>query len=155
MNRWLSVFVTCLAGFGLLGCGTGGPRLGHVTGTVTLDGHPLPGVAVSFMPDEGGGVASDITDIDGKYELTHTDGKGAPVGKNKVAVTTVQHAATEVDMSQIPTDSPEYEKMMAAGGADYAKAVVERIPAKYNSKTELEYEVKSGSQVINLELKSS
>jgi hypothetical protein len=106
------------------------------------------------MP-ESGGVASAITDAMGRYDLTHPDGRGAPVGKNKVAVKSLNPATKSVDFSQIPSDSPEYQKMMASGGADYAKTVTEPIPEKYNAKTELQYEVKSGSQVIDLELKSS
>jgi hypothetical protein len=153
MNRLLLTSAVCLAGIGIIGCGSG-TRLGNVTGTVTLDGKPLEGVSVAFMPEQGG-VASGVTDASGKYELTHTDGKGAPVGKNKVAVTTIKKSASTVDMSQIPSDSPEYEKMMKAGGADYAKQVKEPIPEKYNAKTELEFDVKSGSQVIDLKLTSN
>ena len=153
MNRLL-LLAACLLAVVSLGCGPRGPSLGQVTGTVTLDGKPLPGVSVTFMP-ESGGVASGITDASGKYEITHSDGKGAPVGKNKVAVKTMNAPAAAVDISQLPSDSPEYAKMMASGGADYAKTVTEPIPEKYNAKTELQFDVKSGSQVIDLPLKSS
>ena len=32
------------------GCGRGGPELGRVTGTVTLDGTPLAGARIEFQP---------------------------------------------------------------------------------------------------------
>jgi hypothetical protein len=140
-----------------LGCGEGGPTLGKVTGKVTLDGKPVPDVAVTFMPTEGGS-GSGITDASGNYELTHSNGKGTPIGKNKVAVTTVNKPqSAAIDLSQIPSDSPEYAKAAAAASSagEYNVKFTEPIPAKYNTKTELQFDIKSGSQVINLELKSS
>jgi hypothetical protein len=118
-----------------------------------MDGKPLPNVAVTFMPAGEGGTASGKTDANGKYELSHANGKGAPVGKNKVSVTTVQQTEAAVDMSQIPSDSPEYAKSMGAS-QNYNVTFTETIPAKYNVKTELQFDVKSGSQVIDLKLES-
>ena len=77
----------------------------------------------------------------------------APVGKCKVAVTTVQKSQETVDMSQIPSDSPEYAKSMGAS-QNYNVKFTETIPAKYNVNTDLNFEVKSGSQVIDLKLES-
>jgi hypothetical protein len=139
----------------LTGCGPGGPALGKVTGLVTLDGKPLPNASVSFMPIGEGGVATGVTDASGKYELSHPSGKGAVVGKNKVAVTSIHKTESKVDMSQIPSDSPEYAKMLEQSNAGYNLIVKEPIPEKYNAKTELEFEVKAGSQEINLPLQSS
>jgi len=156
MNRFLAIVsASCVLCFIGSGCGESGPALGKVTGKVTLDGKPQANVAVTFMPTAGGGAASGITDASGNYELSHTGGKGAPVGKNKVAVTTVQQSKATVDMSQIPSDSPEYAKMASGKNADYNVKFTEPIPEKYNVKTELEFDIKSGSQVINLDLKSS
>src|SRR4029450_12884003 len=139
-----------------VGCGPAGPRLGKVTGLVTLDGKPLPNAAVTFMPVGEGGNASGNTDANGNYELTHASGKGATVGKNKVAVTTVQkQQEAAVDLSKIPSDSPEYAKALQQSNAGYNMIFKEPIPEKYNTKTTLEFDIKSGSQVINLELKSS
>src|SRR5262245_38752936 len=101
-NASLSLLVFAIAL--LAGCGEGGPRLGQVTGKVTLDGKPLPNVSVTFMPKEGG-TASGVTDANGNYELTHNNGKGAPLGKNMVAVTTVQKQSEAIDFSKIPSDS--------------------------------------------------
>ena len=41
-----------------IGCGSGGPTLGTVTGQVTLDGKPLPNALVTFMPEGEGGAAT-------------------------------------------------------------------------------------------------
>jgi len=149
MSRYFAIAaITSLAIVCCSGCGEPGPALGTVKGQVTLDGKPLSKVAVAFMPAGTGGTTSAITDASGNYELS------AVVGKCKVAVTTVNQAqvATNPEMS---SDSPEYAKQAAGGGDNYNVKNVEPIPAKYHEQTELQYEVKSGSQVINLELKSS
>ncbi len=155
MNRMLTVTMIALASLITLGCGPSGPSLGQVNGRVTLDDKPLPNVAVTFMPTGEGGTASGITDANGNYVLTHANGKGTPVGKNKVAVTTVQKPQSTVDMSQIPSDSPEYEKALKDAEGGYNVVFTEPIPEKYNAKTELEFDVKAGSQVIDLKLKSN
>ena len=88
--------------------------------------------------------------------MHYQDKDGAPVGKHKVAVTSIQQAKETVDLSQIPSDSPEYAKAIAAqGSADYNVKFTEPIPAKYNTQTTLEHEVKSGSNEINLDLTST
>lgn len=62
------------------GCsGRGGPAVTvvPVTGTVTLDGKPLAGAAVAFVPQAGtkGVGAFGTTDADGRYMLGHRSGK--------------------------------------------------------------------------------
>ena len=58
-----------LVGIGLLipleGCGTR-PTFGKVSGTVTLDGQPLAGVTVYFLPKEGRR-SFGITNKEGQY----------------------------------------------------------------------------------------
>jgi hypothetical protein len=132
-----------------LGCSQG-PPLGSVTGTVTLDGKPLGNVLVTFNPNEGGGSSTGTTDSAGKYELVHTDRKGAVLGMHKVTVTALVEAPPVVPMS---SDDPNYAKQGTAGYTAKKPAIV--IPARYNSSTELSHEVKSGSNEYNLELKSS
>ena len=77
------------AGFSLLlvvaslaiGCNRGPapPKLVPVHGTVTLDGKPLPGAAVTFVPvgNTQGTGASGYTDQDGKYEVLDRGGDKA------------------------------------------------------------------------------
>lgn len=70
----------------IAGCSRGPniPRAVPVSGTVTLDGKPFPGLAVVFTPvgTTHGGGGSGFTNEDGKYELTARYGrkKGSPVG---------------------------------------------------------------------------
>jgi len=70
-----------------LGCGAAEGELTYpVTGTVTLNGAPVEGVAVSFVPDGSGQSAVGVTDASGKYALTtRKKDDGAVVGRYKVS----------------------------------------------------------------------
>ncbi|QDU90216.1 hypothetical protein Pla175_36180 [Pirellulimonas nuda] len=124
---------TCLI-FGLMalttGCwGTGDrPSLGYVTGTITLDGQPMPDVHVVFKPD-GARSAFGITNDDGAYELIYLrDIRGCGIGTCRVSL---QDTRTEYGRSR------------------------GRIPQKYADRSEpLTAEVKGGKQVIDFELSS-
>jgi hypothetical protein len=123
-----------------------------VTGKVTLDGQPVTNGLVTFTPVEGGRAASGKTDASGQYELVGVGGKGAVVGQHRVTVTTLHEAVAATEMS---SDSAEYAKQAMGDPSAYDTAkVVELIPEKYNAKSELTKEVKSGANVIDLELTS-
>jgi len=82
---------TTLAALGLLalvGCG-GKPGPVPVQGTVLLDGKPLEGATVSFVPEGGTGrSASGFTDKDGVFHLMTTNpNDGAVPGNYRVTVT--------------------------------------------------------------------
>lgn len=138
----LSLFCLCQ-----LGCGSNGdqPELGTVNGTVTLDGQPLVGVAVVFQPDNGR-PSRGMTDAEGKYELTYIrQTKGAKVGPHRVEVAPNEEGGVE------ETESNAGEGP-AAGTKPSSKP---SVPARYNSKSELKVEVKSGANKIDFELKSN
>ena len=72
----------------LLGCGGDGDRV-RVTGTVTLNGDPLPHALVTFHPDgaTGGLGGSGKTVADGRYTLTPAQGgPGLLPGAYKVVI---------------------------------------------------------------------
>ncbi|EAQ80874.1 carboxypeptidase-like regulatory domain-containing protein [Blastopirellula marina] len=117
----------------VLGCGGGsGPRLATVSGTVTLNGQPLPDALVSFYHGEDR-PSHGTTDASGHYELEFTaDRKGALIGENVVRIT------------------------LATVSGEGVKPRKETIPIMYNSDSELTYEVKSGSnENANFDLKKS
>ena len=70
----------------IAGCG-GGLDLIPVSGTVTLDGQPVDGAAVVFVPVAGGPAASGSTDAGGKFRLTTVNQPGAVPGEYNVTVT--------------------------------------------------------------------
>src|SRR5437773_10785720 len=76
-----------LAGFG---CG-GKDQPVKVEGVVTLDGEPVEGAIVSFLPDEGGGrFAHGLTAKDGSFRLTtYKPDDGALRGDYRVTVTLI------------------------------------------------------------------
>jgi hypothetical protein len=113
-----------------LGCGGG--DVGYVEGTVTMDGAPLPDAIVTFQP-EGGRPSSGRTDENGYYELIYTRGKkGAIPGKHTVTISTLQEGDPD------------------AGG----ESVPEKVPAKYNTDTELTADVKAGRNDFDFDLSS-
>lgn len=116
----------------LLGCEGGNEG---VTGTVSLDGQPLPNAEVVFTPTEGGRPASATTDEAGKYDLLYTiNEKGAPAGKYLVRIRT---ATTTTGDDGRDVLSPE------------------KVPAEYNRQSELTVEVKDGvSNQFDFDLKS-
>lgn len=118
----------------LVGCQGGDTEA--VTGTVTLDGTPLPNAEIVFTPEEGGRPGSAITNDSGKYDLRYTvDKPGAPAGKYTVVIRT--------GTSKLGSDGSEVK-------------VPEVVPAKYNRKTELTAEIIDGrTNQFDFDLKSS
>lgn len=114
--------------------GCGSSNLGTVSGTVTLDGQPLADALVSFYPEDGR-PSTGTTDSSGNYTLSFTPTEdGALIGNHIVRITVAQ-----VEGEQEP-------------GAPKTK---ETIPEKYNAKSELKFEVKSGSNTdANFDLQS-
>lgn len=111
------------------GCGGGGdgPELGAVEGTVRMDGQPLEGATVTFQPQQGRPSLGE-TDGDGYYELQYTDDQmGAVAGKHRVEISTYREGDPDADDPARQQSQPE------------------RVPAKYNTQTELDADVKPGS----------
>jgi len=122
----------------ILGCSDSKPyNTAAVSGRVTLDGQPLAGARISFMPvhtaQDGtlsGPEAYAETDTDGHYSLrTIFKERGATIGRNRVMVTT--------------------RKLEAPPEADRVKGVKvltpERVPNKYSTeKAALHFDVPAG-----------
>lgn len=140
----LALGLFCLCQFG---CGSKGdqPELGTVNGTVTLDGQPLAGVAVVFQPDNGR-PSRGTTNAEGKYELIYIrQTKGAKVGPHRVEIAPSEEGGVE----EAEGDGDESS---TAGSKPAGKS---KVPARYNSKSELNVQVKSGANKIDFELKSN
>lgn len=129
---------------GIWGCSDGsGLAVAPVSGTVTLNGEPLADATVSFQPvaKANGGLAGKLsvgkTGADGKFTMKTTDDQdGAVVGQHVVRITTAQWH--DSDDSEDP---------------DQIQASQEILPTKYNSQTELNFEVPAGgSQEANFTL---
>jgi hypothetical protein len=110
-----------------------GPQLGRVTGTVTANGEPLPFAYVVFNPVKPPrSYGSAYANERGQYELKFSStSNGAPVGKHQVSITSAK-------ADELPDNAKPSARL--------------KIPSKYNSATELQAEVKPGSNVIDFAL---
>ncbi|MCA9017280.1 MAG: hypothetical protein KDA77_18250 [Planctomycetaceae bacterium] len=132
ISRWILMIVILV---GLTGCGSNEVPLASVSGTVTMNGEPLRGATVLFRPrttqgdSEAKGAAESFgkTDEQGHYELAvvMTGDAGAVVGPNDVIIT----------LDVFEEILPSYD----SAGKD--RRGPNPIPAQYNSKTTLEFEV--------------
>src|SRR5262245_27155263 len=92
---WMKVrpaLLAALTSAALAGCGSG-PKLVPVTGTVTLDGKPLEGANIVFVPDPGNAAitqGTDLTGASGNYKVMYNNRTGISPGKYKVAVSKLQ-----------------------------------------------------------------
>jgi hypothetical protein len=104
-----------------------GPKMAAVSGSVTIDGKAVETGTIAFVPSEGKDPPASTAIQNGKYEVKTTPGKKK-----------VQISATVVTEKR---DGIEFSK--------------ELLGPDYNSATNLEYEVKSGSQTKDWETKSA
>jgi len=130
-----------------LGCGRNDqPELGEVTGTIRLDGKPLVGIAVVYQP-ESGRPARGTTDADGRYELIYIrNTKGTKVGPNRVEIAPSEDGETEEPLEDQDADIETESKPSKPGKP--------KIPARYNSQSELNVDVKPGTNTFDFDLKS-
>jgi len=128
----------CLLAAGFIGCGGGPADLHAVTGTVTLDGAPLPGGYISFEPTEGQRTGSGAVVSEGKYSIPQDH--GLPEGKFRVVV----HAAAPGTGETAPAG--------AAPGPALASPK-ELIPPEWNEASKHMVEVKKqGPSVFPIEI---
>ena len=135
--------------------GCGGQR-SKVRGMVTLDGKPLDGAMVEFLPQGGRGQpAHGITAGDGSFHLdTHAPDDGAWAGDYKVVVQ--KYEVDPVMRSVDPSDPKANQKMYAAAAKAMAKPKKYLVPAIYRSaeNTPLKWKVPDDNNKT-LELTSS
>ena len=99
---------------GATGCSSK-PPLGEVAGKVTLNGQPLAGVAVIFLPDPEQGNQGErstaLTDENGNYTLTHESAaarQGALAGWHRVLIEDTAVENREPGGPKVPRCSSRY-----------------------------------------------
>jgi hypothetical protein len=126
--------------FVLVACGCSGKS--KITGTVTLDGKPLPGAQVTFVPRDkkvtGGGGTQ--TGPDGKFELLPRPGSKEPLKPGRYVVLITQM----VDKKGSVPSEEDYGTLSAAG------ELTNKLPDKYNNQEfpQFEVEIKPGDNEL-------
>lgn len=133
LHRFLALTAVALVG-GLVGCSRG-PELGTVSGTVKVNGQVLPYAYVVFQPiNPPGAYGSAYANDLGEYKLQFSRGRdGAPVGQHRVSIRAVKG-------DEVPEGSPAAPQV--------------KIPAKYNTETELVREVVPGHNAHDFDLEA-
>lgn len=137
-----------LVALNLSGCGASSdqPQLGQVTGTITLDGEPLKGIEVVFYPDNGR-PARGKTDSHGNYELTYIrQTLGTKLGHNRVEIAPSEEGEEDSDAGDNSEKSGDADSPPKRGRI--------KIPARYNTKSELEADVMPDENVFDFRLES-
>ena len=116
-----------------VGCGPGDrPDVYPVGGKILHDGKPVEGATVNIYAEGSPRVASDVTDAEGKFELTTFDsGDGAIAGEHVVTVSK-QVLKEEIAAATADAGGDAYDQAMrAATKSNYAGMTKDQLPAKY------------------------
>ena len=129
--------LVCVVASSFVWCGCGGTYDAYVSGTVTLDGSPLPSGSVSYIPDQAGPASYGVILNDGTYVVNTGREEGLPSGAYTVTVVARERSIEDTSGRGLPPKAGE------------------RItPIWYGKKksSPLKFTVDSGSNEINLEL---
>src|SRR5688500_6533032 len=98
----------------LAGCGPSGPAMVKDTGTVTLDGTPVDGASVMFVPVSTVKPAQGKTDAAGKFTLNTDPSKpddGALEGEYTIAVSGVRTTGVQVNPDGTSGDASQINQV--------------------------------------------
>jgi hypothetical protein len=124
----------------VIGCGSDGPKVVPVTGSLTYKGKPVASALLNFLPEKGRQSWAE-TDAEGKFKVNydrHQD--GAVVGKHKVWIEYRPNSMAEQEAVMMGKAPPLSKEM---------KAFFDRY-SQPNSK--LEVQIDKGTKDLKLEL---
>lgn len=125
-----------------VGCGTGGPVIGSVSGLVTHGGEPVSPGLVNLVSKTGFAVSVKL-DRNGVYTARSQHGNGVPLGTYRVSVT------------DVPLTDQEVVAALRGGSVTVAPPTdLVKIPPKYREfgTSGLTIEVQEGVNVFDIEL---
>ena len=129
-TAWRGLAALCAAA-ALSGCGA---PTATVEGTVTVDGRPMPSGVVSYAPADGQGPPVTATVENGKYHLRTVPGK----------------ASVRISEPVVTGQRPQYN----GPNAPMMDITEERLPERYNAKTELSVDLKGGDNTKDWSVES-
>ncbi len=159
MKNLLFFLCGCLAAVMFAGCNTS-PQMNYdsvnlvqVSGTVLLDGKPLPHAVVVFESSKGQ-FSAGVTNASGRYTLRFdSQVSGVTPGEKTVRISTARKI-TGVNTEDGAEEAPAGEGSEESG--ESAKPSQELVPEKYNKESELKRTVKPDeSQTFDFDLKSA
>lgn len=121
------------------GGGDGGPPRATIQGSVTFDGEPVEAGFIEFIPVVGVNAAPvKLTIASGAYNSATDplDNRGVPIGNHKVVITSWKETGKEI------------KNVMG----EMEQEVLQFIPEKYNTNSELKAEVTAQTSELNFEL---
>lgn len=140
----LSAVVAIAAAAGCSGGGDDLPRVA-VSGTVTMDGQPLPEGLIQFIPegaDPEKAASASGTIKEGAFAIDRASGPTA--GKYKVAINRPEHMSEHVKI-----------ELKKRGRRKAPPGQKDLVPERYNSKTGLHEDIPSGgTSTLKYELQS-
>ncbi len=114
----------------LTGCDSG-PKMGDVSGTVSVDGQvPAVGSSITFVPTDGKSGGGGGAIADGRYAAK------LAVGTYKVQI-------------RVPRSVGKAPRAREGPGPGGVANIEESLPTKYNDQTELTFDVKPGANEKN------
>lgn len=129
-----------LAGLLLVAAGCGDNQV-RVRGNVSLDGKPIDTGAITFIPNDlSKGQTAGASITLGEFQVVGNN--LPPPGLYRVEIRGQKKTG-----KQIPAGSPSPPGTMV-------EETIEAVPAKYNHKSELKQELKTGDNKINFDLTS-
>ena len=127
----------------------GSVDLVSVSGTVALDGQPLPGAVITFEDPANGTYSFARTDSGGNYTLQFDSQKdGVIPGKKIVQISTTRNVLG------LKGEEGVEEGESSSEGEPAPKAAEEAVPACYNKESKLTVEVSSSNRTFDFDLKS-
>jgi hypothetical protein len=114
--------------------GCGGPKLVPVEGVVDLDGKPVEGATVVFLPDGvSGRPAQGLTAGDGRFRLSTVSEQGAGPGEYKVIVTKTVGILPPGAEPTSPDDEQKMRKQREEFDKHSEKYLRSLLPSVYSS----------------------
>ena len=136
-----SLLWAALAALLAVAVGCGGPHRGAVTGEVTLDGQPIEGGQISFIPTDGTTGQPAWGKIEGgRYSIPAAEGPA--VGTSRVEIR--WNRKTGKKIPAVPPAPPDTMIELTA----------EAVPTRYNAQSELTAEVQQGKNTFDFKLQS-
>lgn len=125
LNRIARICPVIAAAVLVAGCGESGPKLVPVRGMVTVDGKPMEGLVLSFLPDPSNtGALPSENEVgrDGKYTAVTQGRKGLVPGKYHVVILRGPAAAGIIkDEEKAANESFKDDPFMAAASEEPAR----------------------------------